>query len=355
MLWRSSARPIRRSRSAGCLTSIGHRARRCVAIDKAIDPALTRRFAADLDALWHERSDCDTLGVAVSGGPDSLALMLLANEVLRGKIEVASVDHGLRAESADEVRFVAEICEKLGIGHSSLTIEVAPGNLQAEARRARYDALSHWVISKGLAALATAHHADDQVETLVMRLNRGSGLGGLAGIRPRTVVPGSGVTLMRPLLGWRKAELEALVRASGLKPVRDPSNEDDSFDRVEVRKALADADWIDAEAWSRSAAHLAEALQFVEDQAKEDFAANVLERGEALAYVPRAPSLVVTETVVAIMANLGASITRREAAMMAARLGRGENASMAGILVTAERSANDATWLFRPEPPRRTG
>ena len=199
------------------------------------------------------------LGLAVSGGPDSLALLVLAHAALPGRVEAATVDHGLRPEAGAEAAEVARVCEALGVPHAILPVDVAPGNLQAEARMARYAALAEWVEERGLAALATAHQADDQAETLLMRLNRASGVAGLAGARARGRVPGTAIPLLRPVLEWRRAELGDVVRGAGLTAAEDPSNSDDRFDRVRMRKALAEADWIDVDAVARSAAHLAEA------------------------------------------------------------------------------------------------
>src|SRR5262249_55451472 len=150
-------------------------------------------------------------------------------------------------------------CAGHGIPHRMLQVKVGAGNLQDRARAARYAALAGWMQDRGLAALATAHHADDQAETLVMRLNRGSGLAGLAGVRARTTVPGTKLPLLRPLLGWRRAELGAIVAAAGLTPATDPSNEDDRFDRARIRKALSEIDWLNVPSLSASAAYLAEA------------------------------------------------------------------------------------------------
>ena len=110
-----------------------------------IDPELTERFAADLDALWPlaERGGA-RLGLAVSGGPDSLALLLLAHAALPGQIAVASVDHGLRPEAAGEVALVEQVCAARGIAFTPLSITVPPGNLQAQARAGRYAALRAW-------------------------------------------------------------------------------------------------------------------------------------------------------------------------------------------------------------------
>lgn len=230
----------------------------------ALSSALLDRFRADLSRL----SDADRIGLAVSGGPDSVALLHLAAAALPGRIEVATVDHGLRPEAAAEAALVARACAGLGVPHSTLTVFVPAGaSLQAAARRARYEALAIWCRERGLAALATAHHADDQAETLLMRLARGAGLTGLSGIREARDL--GGVMLVRPLLGWRRAELTAIV--AGVQTVADPSNADPRHDRTRVRALLAAAGaGIDPLRMATSAAHLAEAdaaLEWLTDEA----------------------------------------------------------------------------------------
>jgi len=221
-----------------------------------LSASLTARFAADIAPLWPGEG---TLGLAVSGGPDSLALLLLAHAALPGRIAAATVDHGLRPANADEAAMVAALCARLGVPHATLPVTLAEGNVQAEARAARYAALAEWMGANGLTALATAHHADDQAETLLLRLNRGSGVAGLAGVRARGQVPGTRLPLVRPLLGWRRAELAQVVTAAALVAADDPSNRDDRFDRARLRKALAEAGWIDVPALAASAAHIADA------------------------------------------------------------------------------------------------
>jgi tRNA(Ile)-lysidine synthase len=192
------------------------------------------------------------VGVAVSGGPDSMAMLLLAHAAFPGAVEAATVDHRLRATSSDEAALVSRFCATLDVPHSVLTVDVArDGNLSDRARTARYAALEAWRVANGLACVMTAHHADDQLETVIMRLNRGSGVGGLAGIRARQG------QVVRPLLGWRRAELAGIV--AGLDTVADPSNTDDRFDRARLRKLLAGADWLDPLAVTASAAHVADA------------------------------------------------------------------------------------------------
>src|SRR5687768_9379452 len=238
-------------------------------------PDLVSRFRSDLEAV--AGPDPGPLAVAVSGGPDSLTLLLLANAAYPARVEAATVDHGLPAESAAEAEAVARLCAELGVPHHILRVSVAPSGegLQAAARAARYSDLAAWMDERRLGLLLTAHHCDDQAETLLMRLNRGSGVAGLAGVRAAGPVPGSGgrLRLCRPLLGWRRSELRAIVEDAGLEAVRDPSNEDDRFDRARLRLRLAEAPWLDPAALARSAAMLAEAEAALEWAAAPLFAA----------------------------------------------------------------------------------
>jgi len=322
------------------------------------------RFAADLAALWPEdEREGRPLGLAVSGGPDSLALLLLAHAALPGRIAVASVDHGLRPEAAAEVAMVGRIAAERGIPFTPIKVDLAPGNLLAEARAARYAALARWAGESGLGAIATAHHADDQAETLLMRLNRGSGLAGLAGVRPRTRIDDSEVTLLRPLLGWRKAELMAIVAAAGIVPAEDPSNTNPAFDRARMRAALAEADWLDPVALAVSAAHIAEGWQALEWYAELDWHEMVLREGTdsgapGFSYCANVPRVIAIETILRIIRELGGHATRAEAARAWERLGAGENASLGGVLAVPGVEKVEKVgvmmrvWRFRPEPVR---
>ena len=220
-----------------------------------IDPATARRFARDLDKLVPEGV---RLGIAVSGGPDSLALLLLAAEVRPGSVEAASVDHRLRPDSRGEAQCVAELCAGMDVPHRILSVDIARGaSVQAQARAARYCALERWGGMHGLATVATGHHLDDQAETLLMRLARGAGVGGLAGVRAERAL--GALVLVRPLLGWRKTELEAVVAASGIIAIDDPSNRDPRHDRSRVRAFLDREKWLGPGRLAASAGHLAEA------------------------------------------------------------------------------------------------
>ena len=324
---------------------------------------LAARFAADLAALWPEEEREGPLGLAVSGGPDSLALLLLAHAALPGRIAVCSVDHGLRPEAAGEVALVERVAAARGIPFTPLAVKLAPGNLQAQARAARYAALAEWAAAQGLGSVATAHHADDQAETLLMRLNRGSGLAGLAGVRPRARLEGSEIPLLRPLLGWRKAELAQIVADAGITPAADPSNTDPAFDRARLRARLAGADWLDPVQIAASAAHLAESWQALEWYAELDWHEMVMREDtpEGLpgyTYCANVPRVIAIETILRVIRALGGHATRSEAARAWERLWAGENASLGGVLAVpgVERVEKVGVmmrvWRFRPEPTR---
>ena len=212
------------------------------------------RLASDLRALagseWHRAH----YGVAVSGGPDSMALLWLMATLLPGQVWAATVDHGLRKGSDDEARMVASFCNREHIPHSTLR-PAAPikGSLQAAARAERYHLLNQWRDAHALDHILTAHHADDQLETIVMRLNRSSGVSGLAAIRSRNGI------VLRPLLHWRRADLVGLALENDLPFVDDPSNSDNRFDRARLRQGLKSQTVLDPAAAARSAAWLAEA------------------------------------------------------------------------------------------------
>ena len=215
-------------------------------------PEQADRFRAEIERL--AGGPPGRLGIALSGGPDSLALLLLATTAFPGAGEAATVDHGLRAESAGEAEYVAGICERLGVPHAILRpARAISGSGQAAAREARYALLQAWAEAQRVDWLLTGHHADDQAETLLMRLNRGAGVGGLSSVR---AINGR---ILRPLLGWRRVELEAIVISAGIEAVADPSNSDPRYDRARLREALRAAEWLNREGLARSARALAEA------------------------------------------------------------------------------------------------
>lgn len=265
------------------------------------------------------------------------------------RIEAATVDHGLRLESASEAAMVAELCAAYGIPHRILTVKVARGNLQDKARAARYAALGKWAADRGLGALATAHHADDQAETLLMRLNRGSGVAGLAGVRARGIVPNTKLALLRPVLGWRHEELARIVTASGLEAAQDPSNEDPHYDRVRIREALKGADWLDVPAIAASAGHLADAEGVMQWVAQREWN-EAVEVGEGeIRYTPRAPVAIRIRVLARAIGMLGVAPRLGSVAQLIRRLQNGKDATLGGVVARAERDC----WTLRREGPRR--
>jgi tRNA(Ile)-lysidine synthase len=289
------------------------------------------------------------VGLAVSGGPDSLALLLLAHTTLpTGRFAVATVDHGLRPESATEAAHVAAICAARGIAHTTLPIVLTPGSaVQERARDARYHALGSWCGENRLAALVTAHHADDQAETMVMRLNRGSGLRGLAGMRMLAQVPGVDLPLWRPLLGWRHASLVAVVADAGLAAVDDPSNHDVRFERARLRAQLADAPWLDRQGLATSAAHLAEADVALTWAAA---AVPIATIDGAMTFDPGLPRALALRVLERVIDRLGSGAPRgRDLAQWHDRLAAGEVATLAGI----RGDGRAKKWRFVAASPHR--
>lgn len=247
-------------------------------------PGPAADLAANLGAGLAEAPE-GPLGVAVSGGGDSTALLLLARDWAAGagrRIEAATVDHGLRAESAAEAAAVAALCARLGVPHASLAWRGwdRRGNLQAAARDARRALLGAWAQERGLAAVALGHTLDDQAETFLLRLARGSGVDGLAAMAP--AVRAGGVLWLRPLLGQRRAALRDLLAAAGVTWAEDPSNADPAFDRVRARAALAPLAGLGlgAERLAATAARMARARAAL-DEATRRLAAACLACGAA--------------------------------------------------------------------------
>lgn len=287
-----------------------------------------------------------------------MALLLLAQAAFPGMVEAATVDHGLRPESVREAELVARVCGVLCVPHATLAVDIAAGNMQDRARAARYAALGEWLEARGLEALLTAHHMDDQAETLIMRLNRGSGVRGLAGIRPRTGVPGSHFPLLRPLLGWRRSELAAVVAAAGIDAAADPSNDDSRFDRVRIRQALAQADWLDIANLARSVAHLAHAEEIIGFTVGREWRECVSETPDGWRYaalrtgLPGA-NLIRCGVIESIARAMGSTLDAGEAARMAVSLVEGRPCNTGGIAARTAEENGERVWLFTRENPRR--
>ncbi len=315
-----------------------------------------RRFAIDFARL---ASDITNPLFAVSGGPDSMAMLTLAHEALPPGFTVASIDHRLRPEAVEESAMVAVHCATLGIPHATLAPSepITGASIQAQARTTRYALLTDHARAIGAGALVTGHHADDQAETFLMRAARGSGLAGLAGVRARTEV--HGVIVVRPLLDWRRAELRAIVRRAEVPFFDDPSNHDDRHDRTRFRRLLGENEWLGTPNLARAAAALAETDTDVRAMVEWIWAERAkVGGGEVKLAVEKLPREILRR-----LARRAIGTVRAEAGIVAPEwsdaanieklldsLMAGKRTTQAGIIA----SVRGDVWRFREAPPRRT-
>jgi len=320
------------------------------------------------------------IAVAVSGGSDSLALMHLLRAFAEQRKStppvVLTVDHGLRKSSARDAKQVAAWAKQAGLKAQVLKwTGVKPkSGIEAAAREARYRLLGEWMTRQKITTLLVGHTSDDQAETFLLRLARGSGLDGLAAMRARAPWPVPGfadLVVARPLLMFRRAELRAHLKARGHSWLDDPMNEDIAFDRVKIRKALvalADAG-LTVERIASAAAHLArarESLEIVTDavlaRAVRAGDGGVLLDPAVLAAAPREVGLRALAAV--LMAVSGQAYRPRFESLerlfdQIAGGGLGAGATLHGCHIRpAGRRGKDfgggALWLS-PESPRKTG
>jgi tRNA(Ile)-lysidine synthase len=233
--------------------------------------------AAMADAPWPG-------AVGVSGGSDSLALMHLLGDWAarhrRPAPAVLCVDHGLRPDSAKEARKVLAWAKKAGLKAQILAFNGKPpkSDIEAEAREARYRLMGAWAVEKGVAAVYVAHTADDQAETFLIRLGRGSGVDGLSAMRvlsPYPLAEFADLALVRPLLGRTRESLRATLARRGQDWIEDPMNADPRFVRARIRAA-----WPALEALGLSKARIADAASHLARarEALETVSAAVFER-----------------------------------------------------------------------------
>ena len=209
---------------------------------------MQRLTANEAPRLWvgFERILADSppraLGIALSGGGDSMALLLLAHEWAAPRniaIAAVTVDHGLRPEARAEAELAGRACARLEVPHDIVEWRnwKGDGNLQQAARDARRRLVGEWARDRGIDVIALGHTQDDQAETVLLRLLRGSGVDGLSGMAPTTAR--DGLRWVRPLLEIGRHELREYLRKQGQEWADDPSNDNPRFDRVRARRALA--------------------------------------------------------------------------------------------------------------------
>ena len=286
----------------------------------------------------------------------------------RAPVLVATVDHGLRPESAEEAAFVAREAANLGLSHRTLAWTGAKPRtgIQEAAREARYRLLVRCAREEGASHLVTAHTRDDQAETVLMRLARGSGLTGLSGMRQDR--DRDGIRHVRPLLDWPKETLLDLCRTQGWRFVSDPSNADERFERVRWRRImpLLAAEGLTAERLVRFSERMRQA-----DEALEAKALQAWERAQPVAAdgglsfqagpLAQEPFEIAVRMLELALDRAGLALensrlqrleTCTERLRRAVRDGAALRLTVAGALVRLDRSGK---LTIRPEPPRRRG
>ncbi|WP_019404011.1 MULTISPECIES: tRNA lysidine(34) synthetase TilS [unclassified Chelatococcus] len=335
----------------------------------------------EVDAAFANLADSRHLLLAVSGGPDSLALLITVAGWLdragrKPCVSVATVDHGLRAESTAEAEAVARISAGFGLAHATLCWhgEKPAHGIQEAARAARYRLLADHAAAIGADCIVTAHHRDDQAETVLMRLAAGSGIAGLAAMRPR-VAAAPGLALARPFLAFPKARLVATVTAAGLAAADDPSNRDAAYARGRLRspvaRAAAETLGLTQERLARLAARAARADEALASVAQAEAARLIrplakggggVEVSAETFNLPEELMLRVLER--AIAEAVGAAtrpavplrLERLEALAVSLRRARAAGSAMRATLAGALVALDVAGRVhIGPEPPRRRG
>jgi tRNA(Ile)-lysidine synthase len=313
--------------------------------------------AAEADRALDVLKPFDRVVLAVSGGPDSLALTYLVCDwharlgTNRPVITVATVDHALRPESAAEAEIVATHCAELGFQHATLRWEgIKPKhgipNAARDARYALLDAHAQTIAGGGTVAVVTAHHQDDQAETVFMRLARGGGVDALAAMAAeRSLQVDSPVRLLRPFLGFSKAQLVASLSARGVTWIEDPTNSDIKYERTRLRQTLATSG-LDIAAVAATARHMQDAREGL------DYAASRFRETLQLSYnsavyasfdqraFNAAPRLLRSMVLAEVIADFGGTTPKPEVAeveALVARIGASGRvtATLGGTVVTA--------------------
>jgi tRNA(Ile)-lysidine synthase len=313
---------------------------------------LPARFLANL-------SPSQSLGLAVSGGGDSMAMLHLA-AACGLRPAVATVNHGLRAEAAAEADQVASVAASLGLKHTTLYWQGwdHSGNLQDAARKARRGLIATWARENHIATVALGHTQNDVAETFLMRLARGAGVDGLATMAHHW--PEGGILWQRPLLGFTRADLRTWLQGQGKTWVEDPSNDNPRFERVRARKALTHMQplGITAAAIAQVAANLAEArdaLQALADQwasqTLHEQAGTVL-INPALWAAPAETQRRVLQRVLLWIAPAEYAPRGQKVGQLLARLAAGQAATLAGVRFTQARGGLRAVREAKAAAPR---
>lgn len=298
----------------------------------------------------------ERIGVAVSGGGDSMALLSVIAQYAADRnidLNVITVDHGLRSDARHEIQVVTNMCQRLNLQHD---VEFwngwdGAGNIQSRAREARYELIADWAYAHQIELVALGHTANDQAETVLMRLARASGIDGLSAMAPRSVR--HGVTWVRPFLNITRSDLRLYLQAAGLVWTDDPSNENREFERVRVRDALTVLEelGIGVQALVQVADHMRQAREALNWQTFLDAREMIdLDGGAIVIDLPRLrvlPTEIKRRMLVHCLTWLSGSIypPRRDAVM------RAIEAVMSGRTFTVEGCQlshhGDRLWVYR--------
>jgi tRNA(Ile)-lysidine synthase len=247
----------------------------------ASSPLTCQEFSDLMAGLSFDR--LENIAVAVSGGGDSMALVLLLERWCKNNnvsLTILTVDHGLRLASNDEALRVAGWLSSLTVTHHILKWEgdKPTSNIQSAARNARYQLMGNFCADKNIKYLFLAHHMDDQAETFLLRLFRGSGVDGLSAMDSMSVLPVSGndTIVVRPLLNIAKDRLLETLKVAGQEWIFDPSNNNENFARVKVRALLeqSNIDGLNSEKLSKTAQKMNRVRSLLDDlttQAESDY------------------------------------------------------------------------------------
>jgi tRNA(Ile)-lysidine synthase len=323
---------------------------------------------SELSALFGDFENSGKMLLAVSGGPDSTALLVLAAKwrAKRGRgpeLVAATLDHGLRAASKSEAKAVAKLAAKLGISHHTLAWKGKKPitGVQEAARDARFAMFSKLAKEIGADTLMTAHTRDDQAETVLHRMGRGSGLGGLAGIR--RLHRRDGIFLARPFLGLPKARLVATLKKLRISFATDPTNADTKYLRARLRRLapLLAKEGIDAANLALMAKRVARANAALDRLADEAAFALRMDREAGLAFEARGFLLMPEELGIRMLrtaldaegiegpAELAKVEALYESLAAAYRAGEGLKRTLAGAAVTL----SEAALVVAAAPPRQ--
>lgn len=316
------------------------------------------------------------LAVAVSGGGDSIALMLLLSDWAKAQKQkpplVLTVDHGLRKGSAKNAQQVVAWAKAAGLPAQILTWRGAKpkSGIEAAAREARYRLMGDWLREQGVPSLYVGHTLDDQAETFLLRLARGSGLDGLSAMRPVASWPIAGfegLSVTRPLLGVGRSDLRAWLKARGQAWLDDPMNDDDAFDRVKIRQAqpALNALGLTPARIAAAAIHLARARTALEEATKMLMSRAVRKADSGVALDPallaQAPSEVGLRALAAVLMAVSGqayrprfdALERLYQRIVSNALGGGCTLHGCRIAPLRRRNVNFAV-LVKPESPRKT-